>query len=451
MRVIQVVGAIAFFASLAGAISGCGSVGKDASQAQSPQSGRKDRPVAVDVVAVQTGALTEGIAYIGTTAPIREVSVRSRLEGRLIDLNVDVGDRVTVGQSVAELDNTVPSTAVLEAEAEVAALQSAVAQARAATNNARTQVQEARLRLRQAKADAERQQLLAREGAGTQQSAETAITQAQTNVQALQSAYEQVQVQEQTIASAQQRVLAQKAILARERERLSYTTIAAPINGVVMTRSTEPGNLLFAGNEILKLGDFSQVKAIVQVSELEITNIRLGQMAEVRLDAIPKRAFRGKVRRISPVADPVARLIPVEITIPNRDGAIGSGKLARVTFNNNDARNNTISIPESAVELASRFDRSDRAKGKQELSKNAKATLYVLEGEGDRSTVRSRQVTLGDRLDGKVAVLSGLKPGEQIVVQSGGKLRDGDLVRLSAISRSNSNAQNQTERNKRNP
>ena len=439
---------LAAIASLTGVTASCSSPNnKDPSQAQAQS---QKTAVAVDVAIATLEALEGENEYTGTTAPIKEVSVKSRLEGRLLDLNVDVGDRVENGQAIAQLDDAVLSATVLGAEAEVAAREAEVSQANAAVGNARAQVERARLQYKQAQADANRLTKLLKEGAVTSQAAENATTAARSAEQSLRSAEQQVELQEQTVGASSQRVLAQEAIKSREEERQSYTTITSPISGVVLERVSETGTLLFAGNEVVKLGDFSQVKVIVQVSELEVNKVRLDQSVNVRFDTLPNQKLTGTVRRISPAADPIARLIPVEVVVPNPDNKIGSGQLARVQFKGRQQRQ--ITIAETALEAAGRSPQPPKdaanvqqSKAKANPKSNANTrdkgkpktgTVFVITGNPKEPNVSARKVTLGDRRDGKVVVLSGLKEGDRIVVRSGGKLQDGDAVKLSAISES---------------
>ena len=439
---------LAAITGLSVGITSCGAA-KDATQAQT----QSQKPsTAVDVAIAKFDTLQAETEYTGTTAPIREVSVKSRLEGRLLDLNVDVGDRVETGQAIAQLDDAVLSATVLQAEAEVAAREAEVSQASAGVGNARAQVERARLEYQQAQADANRFTQLAKDGAVSSQTAETAITRARSAEQSLRSAEQQVSLQQQTVGASSQRVLAQEAIRLREQERQSYTTITAPISGVVLERVSETGNLLFAGNDVIKLGDFSQVKVIVLISELEISKVRLNQSVDVRFDTFPNQKFTGTVRRISPVADPVARLIPVEVVVPNRDNKLGSGQLARVQFSSSQARQ--IVIAETALEAAGRptqapkdanIQTNQQAKPKIDPKSNTNAssqgkpktgTVFVITGDQQEPKVEARKVTLGGRRDGKVVILSGLKEGDRIVVRSGGKLQDGDAVKLSVLSES---------------
>lgn len=493
-------------AGLAIAAAGCDLLPRSEAEAQAPP-GREGRggPTAVDVAIARQGTLEEPIEYTGTTRPVREVSLRAQAEGQLLALTVDIGDAVSQGQTLAQLDDDLLVGAVNQARAERAAQQSEVVGARSRVSSARTQVEqarlslqqaqgditrlqnawrarieEARLRVRQTSTDAARLESLARQGAISQQQAEQARTtasqarqtlldqqaqasqevaqaqtEAQTAQQVLRAAQEQVQIEQQGITAAQGQVAARQAALAQAQERRSYSTLTSPITGLVLERTTEPGNLVQPGSEILRLGDFNQVKVIVQVSELELADLRVGQSAQVKLDAFPDQAFSGRVSRISPAADPQARLLPVEVTIPNPGGRIGSGLLARVTFAPETAQ---VVVPETALqtqpgrdgqrssgekspqagapERPLRGQRPSRPQGSSESP--SQATLFVLMERGEQPRVEARAVTVGERANGQVQILRGLQPGERFVARSSGPLKPGAPVKLSVLSETNS-------------
>jgi RND family efflux transporter MFP subunit len=405
-------------ASLLVGLAGCSGFSKAEAETQAKPSG--DKATAVDVAIARPDSLQKQLEYTGTTKPIREVSVRSQVEGQLLSLNVDVGDRVQQGQTLGRLDDGLLKSAVRQAEAELAAQESEVDRALADVTDARTQVGRAQAELQQAQADAARARSLATEGAIPIQEAEQAQTEARTALQALRSTQAQIGARERSVATARKRVAAQQAVVNQEAERQSYTTLSSPVTGSVLQRVTEPGNLAQAGTEILRVGDFSQVKISVQVSELEIRTIQVGQSVQVRLDAIPNQQFIGKVTRISPDADATARLLPVEVTIPNTGGKIGSGLLARVNFSQSETQR--VVVPQTAVQTP------------EGQEKSTTATLFTVQKEGDRSQVVARSVKLGKRNNGQVEILSGLKPGEAFVARSSQPLKDGAVVRPSVIS-----------------
>ncbi|MGB7445293.1 MAG: efflux RND transporter periplasmic adaptor subunit [Coleofasciculaceae cyanobacterium] len=407
----------------------------DASAQPSSSESRQDKGnLNVEVETAQTGVIQEPLEYTGNTEPEKEVSLRSQAEGRLLNLNADTGDFVKQGQILAQLDDALLLGAVSEAEAELTALQSEVARAKTEVSNAQVRAQQARLELQQAESDAARLARLAKDGAISEQEAELAQTAAATARQGLQVALQQISTEQKAVEAAESRVKAQRATVAQNRERQSYALLASPITGVVLEKLTEPGNLVTPGSEILKLGDFSRVKVVVPVSELELANIRVGQSAEVYLDAFPRQSLRGKVTRISPAADQRARQVPVEVTVPNPNGRIGSGLLARVSFASRQA--STVVVPETSFKVGKREkeEESRRDEEGEIRSKDSGATVFVVSGEGSKSKVEARTVQVGDRSNDKVEILSGLQPGERFVVRSSKPLKDGDTVQLSILS-----------------
>jgi HlyD family secretion protein len=404
---------------------GCSPIGQGEAQTPSPEIEQSQKAVAIDVAIAKKAQLENAQEYTGTTLPDREVSLRSQAEGQLLDVTVDVGNAVKKGQIVAQLNDDLLTAELAEAEAETTARQAEIASLQADVNEAQTEVQRSQLELQQAQSDAARSEQLYREGAVTEQNVELARTAVGTATQALLSAQQQVQNRNSAVNAAQRRITAQQALVTQARQRQSYTTLTASVNGSVLERVLEPGDLAQPGSEILRLGDLSQVQVQVQISELELDSIRLGQSAQVRLDAFRDRIFTGRVTQISPVADLTARLIPIEVTIPNQDRRIGIGLLARVSFE--AATKQQVIIPETAVQISSPQNNQSNTEGQT-------ATIFIVNGKSEEATVQARTVELGKRADNRLEILSGLESGEQFVVRSTEALKDGDVVRLSFIS-----------------
>lgn len=426
-------------------LTGCGSFSQSEGEprAQAAQT-VADEPASVNVAVAREGTVEETREYTGTTQPFRLVSLRSQVDGQLLDLAVNVGDRVSQGQVLARVDGTVLNTNVAEAAAEVAARRSEVAQARAEVSDAQTQVNRAQADLQQAQTDFNRLQFLLSQGAIAAQEVDQARTQLSTARQAVQSAREQVRARQEAVVAAQERVAAQQAVVAREQERQSYAALTSPVTGSVVEQPAEVGNLIQPGTEVLKLGDFSRVKVVVQISERELGNLRPGQSVRVRLDAFPKQTFGGQITRISPAADPVARLVPIEVVIPNPEGRVGSGLLARVSLTQRTTRPRVL-IPETALQTneerqggrsgnRSETRSQDRPGGQSGDSPRNTGTVFVVNEAGGQPTVTPRPVTLGNRNDGLVEVISGLQAGERFVARSSRALKNGDRVQLSVIS-----------------
>jgi HlyD family secretion protein len=374
----------------------------------------KSRPTTVNVATATTGTIGRDRAYTGTTQPRKIVSIRSRVEGQLLNLAVDVGDRITRGQELGRIDDRLLATSVREQQAQLASLEAELSRARIQVTNARIEVDRLQLQYQQAKNDADRFSKLAIEGAIPRQQAETARTTANVALKAVKSARSRIGVEEQAVAGILGRIAAQKSVIAQEQQRQSYAILTSPLNGVVLERVSEPGNLVSVGGEVLRIGDFGQVKAIVLVSELDLQRIQEGQSIELTLDAFGDRTFTGQISRISPITRGTARQIPVEITIPNPDGRIKGGLLARVKFAGNTGP--TVLVPEGAI-----------------AREGENSYIFLLSPAS--AQVQKRSIRVGEILDGRAEILDGLVSGERFVVNSSKPLQDGEKVRVSVLSK----------------
>ncbi|HIK43652.1 MAG TPA: efflux RND transporter periplasmic adaptor subunit, partial [Leptolyngbyaceae cyanobacterium M65_K2018_010] len=220
------------------------------------------------------------------------------------------------------------------------------------------------------------------------------------------------------VAAAQQRVEAQRAIVVENQQRLAFANLPAPLTGVVLERTAEPGDLVLPGEAILTLGDLAEIRVVIEVADSNLSDFRLGQTLSIQLDALPGETFTGQVTRISPVADSTSRLLPVEISVANPGGRIGSGLLARVSGPSSPRA--AVWVPQSALETG--------ASGNNQI-------FVVTQTEGNWQ-VEARTVQVGDRTNGQVTILSGLAPGERYVLRSNRPLEAGQTVEPSLLSES---------------
>lgn len=377
-----------------------------------------EQAVAVDAVIAKTGALTDALTFTGTTRPQQQVVIRSRVDGQITLLTADVGDSVTDGDVIAQLEADLLTVQANQAEAELRAQQSEVAQAQASVSDARTALETARLQLRQAETDADRLRRLAEAGAVAIQEAEQAQLAVDTAQQVLRSAEEQIRTRQEAVNVATERVDAQQAALDETQEQLAFALVRSPLSGTVLSRLVETGDYVESGEELLQIGDLSQLKVIIEISDRQLAQVALGQPVNVQLDALPEDSVAGQITQIAPVADSASRLIPVEITMPNQTRRLGSGLLARVRLQ--EGESDRVTIPTDALELA-------------EATPNP--VLFIVQSvEGQAATVQARNVTIGRQANNQTEILTGLAPGETFVIRSSGPLTDGQTVRLSVLS-----------------
>lgn len=390
---------------------------KVTSNQNSTSSSSKSNIIAVDVAIAKYEYVEKAREYIGNTQPYQEVSLKSQGEGKLLELNGDIGDYVTKGTILGKLDSNLLKAEVTEAQAELKARESELAKAKKQQLNAYQELAKAKIELKQLENDVKRANLLLEEGAISQQSAEVSQTNLEIGKQTVLSAQQQIEIEKEAVTVISNRITAQKAIINQAKQKQNYSILTVPINGIIIEKNNEVGDIISENNQIIKIGDFSQVKVIVPVSDLELNKIKIGQKVSVKIDAFPEEKFTGLITKIFPIADNNTRQIPIEIVISNPNQKINGLLLARVTFQSNDFKK--IIIPESAINF-----------------NEDKTTVFVVKNNSNnnQTIVEEREVLIGEKMLGNVEINQGLMVGEKYVIKSAKPLQNNQQVKLSILS-----------------
>ena len=301
--------------------------------------------------------------------PDRSAQLAARVPGRIVDVRVKEGDRVKAGQTVAVLD----SPDLARARAILAAV---AARSKSARLNAD------RLKSLEAKSLASGQEVAAAEAEGAALDAEAAAAR-------------------QTLAA-----LGQPAEQAEGRG--ARVTIRAPLAGFVLSRDAVRGQSVDAAHIIAVIGDLDQVYFLGRLFEKDLARVKVGAAAEVRLNAYPNEAFEAKIETIGRQIDPAARTITARILVRNHGDLVKVGLFgtARVVIGPAGAQAKRVVVPLAAVTRVANKD-----------------VAFVRQPDGD---FELHPVTVGRSAGGRIEILSGLRAGEQIVV-------DGVFTLKSAI------------------
>lgn len=190
---------------------------------------------------------------------------------------------------------------------------------------------------------------------------------------------------------------------------IENTQLISPINGIVTARNYDKGDMFALGSPVLVIEQITPVKLLINVSELFYTKVKKGMEAQIKLDVYGDESFNGKVSLIYPSINPQTRTFPVEITIPNSDQKVRSGMFARVTMNFGTL--NHVVVPDlSVIKQSGSGDRF----------------IYVYKD----GKVSYNKVVLGQRLNDKYELISGVENGDQVVVAGQNRLNNGMEVEV---------------------
>ena len=338
----------------------------------------------------QTFTLLNASGYVVAQ---RKSAIATKVTGRLIWLGVEEGSRVKTGQVIARLENDDVTASRAQAAANLRA-------ARFNLDQAKAELADATLGINRARG------LLPR-GAITQADHDTALARYKKAVAA--------------VAAGEATVKSGEAALRGADVAVEYTFIRAPFNAVVLTKSADVGDIITpigaaanAKAAVVTVADMGSLKVEADVSEANLELVRVGQPCVIQLDALPESRFRGRVHMIVPTADRSKATVLVKVGFVDEDARILPEMSAKVAF---------LSRPPTAAEESPRTAVARSAVVKRD---NRTVVFAIRQGRAVETPV-----TVGGALGDMVEVRTGVKAGEQVVVNPPGRLRDGSRVSIA--------------------
>ncbi|MEW5726688.1 MAG: efflux RND transporter periplasmic adaptor subunit [Pseudomonadota bacterium] len=205
-----------------------------------------------------------------------------------------------------------------------------------------------------------------------------------------------------------------EARVAALRAQIDKKSVYAPFDGVLGVRKVDLGQYLQPGQTIVNLQDLSVMLADFSLSQKELAAVAVGQPIRMTTDAWPGREFDGIVQAVEPRVDPKTGMFAAQGRFPNPDGALRPGMFARVEIVR-PATAEVVTVPVSAVSYNLHGD----------------SVFVIAKGEDGAATAENRVVQLGERREGRIAIRSGVKPGEVVVTSGQLKLENGTRVEVA--------------------
>ena len=416
----------------------------------------RDTSLGVTVEAIKVRDLEAIVSASGKIQPKRLVNISAETPGRVVELAVNEGDRVTRGQFLLQIDPKSLRTRVDSGNASLEAASASLEQSRQSVQTARVQVEQASRNLARQR-ELWSQQLNTRE----------ALERAENEVQAAESS---LQEREKQVSAQAARIEQERAGLESARYDLSKVRLESPIDGIVTRRNIQQGETAVigtmnnAGTVLLTLADMSVIQAEVEVDETNIPQVSLGQHAKVIIDALPDKTFVGRVTEIgnSPIQAPGAAgsrqatnfkvVVVIEGDIPDvRPSFTCTADITTAT------RKGSVAVPIAAVAVRElvyddasgqivrdeRKDRRRRPRGEGSVIDPVASAAELPAGQTRKETegvfvIRDGRaefvpIKMGIAGEQYFEVTSGLKPGDEVITGPFASVRsmsDGDAVKV---------------------
>ncbi len=340
---------------------------------------------------IERGSITAAVSATGTVNPVTVVQVGSQVSGQLKEVLVDFNSAVRKGQVIARIDSDSFTLRVNQAMADVEAARATVLTQQANVAALRAEVSRAKVGLADAEREFQRNKMLHEKNfvsAAALDKAEFSFRNAQEQVKVAQA---QLAVGESQVRNVEALVRQRESQLAQARVDLDRTTIRAPVDGIVVKKSVEPGQTVAASLQAPELfviaQDLSQMQVDTSIDESEVGRVREGQPATFTVDSFPGRQFRGTVRQVRKAALVVQNVVTYTAVIatsnPNLELFPGMTANVRIVT---DTRENVLKVPNAALRFrpAGVTEPRDAAGGRDAASTGAEDDAKKGKGGGQQ-------------------------------------------------------------------
>lgn len=355
---------------------------------------------------VTKGDVARSVVATGKIQPITKVEVKSKASGIVEKLYVDINNVVKKGQPLAQLDQEEIQAQVSAQRAQLASMEANVSTLEAAIEQ--DKVNAAAPDLPMYKASLDRYREMQREGVVSQQALDDSNRDYLAALTKRDSAKAQIGVDAAKLKQARAQVMQSQASLKQLEEQLAYTTIIAPMDGVILSRDVEIGDavssILVLGSTatlVMTEGDTSEVYVQGKVDEADIAHVYMGQQARIKVESFRGRLFYGKVTKIAPmgVEKDNVTTFEVRVSINNPGGELKANMTANAEILLNEHKG-VLTVPENAV-----------------MYDGQKNASVEIPDKNQKEGKRKVPVTVGLSNGSVTEIVSGLKEGQQVVLQ----------------------------------
>lgn len=389
--------------------------------------------VEVEVASVQKAEVREYVEGGGTlnALPGREASFSAATAGKVTHVLVQVGQHVSTGQILAQLDRSVLAAQVRQAQAALLQARATAVQARTVSGApsqtlATDQIKQAEAALGTARANQalaqsnlERQKRLFERGIAPRKDADDAETQAKVTAAAVQQAESalvaarvnatkglgEARTQSSVAAGG---VEAAQATLDVARAELARAAIRSPITGTVTKRAVNDGEAVDPATPAFEVIDSASLDVVANLPAGYLGRVKTGNVAVVHLEALPEKDFTGGVVQVAPSVDPQTNTVSVRVRLANPDGELKAGiyATARIAV---EIHQSALIVPQEAL-----------------VVEGDETFVFVPLGQ----KVEKRKVTVGIRDGEQIEITAGLKESEKVVTQGAYGLGDGAKIKI---------------------